>query len=422
VLPAQHTPPVDAVKRNAHRFAFVLHPLTVDYLAKHPRFRWTRQLPRALVEAVAAYMPAMRVGRARGGCSPTTGQPIEGLIYALGATPRQMLTRPPEFTYRRLDHAVRDAAAHGARIVGLGAFTKVVGDAGVTVARRSSIPVTTGNSLTIAATLETAKLTARRMGWANLARGKAMVIGATGSIGSVCSRLLAAAVRDVVLVSIEPDRLVALKQKIEAETPGAQVEIDTSTQRRVGDCDLIVTATSAFGQRVLDVSQCKPGAVILDVALPPDISAEEAAVRPDVLVVESGEVLIPGPVDFSFDIGLPRGVAYACLAEAALLAMEGRFESFTLGRDVDPARVKEIYRLFRRHRFQIAPLRTFGVPLTDALVNEKIGRAEELLRDPALLARVKSEAAARIARIPPRAKGVPAAPAPKPGPPRVRTA
>jgi predicted amino acid dehydrogenase len=390
----------------ATRFAFVLHPLTVDYLARHPRYSWTRHLPRGLVEAGAAYMPAARVGRVAGGRSPATGQPIEGLIYALGSTPRQMLSRPPEFTYQRLGQAVRDAAQQGAQIVGLGAFTKVVGDAGITVARRAPIPVTTGNSLTIAATLETAKLTAKRLGWPDLARGRAMIVGATGSIGSVCSRLLAAAVHDVVLVSIEPDRLVALKQKIEAETPGTKVELDTSTARLVGECDLIVTATSAFGQRVLDVSQCKPGAVILDVALPPDISAEEAAVRPDVLVVESGEVLIPGPVRFSFDIGLPPGVAYACLAEAALLAMEGRFECFTLGRDVAPERVKEIYRLFRRHRFEIAPLRTFGAALTPELVAEKNARAEELRRHPALFERVRREAAERIARIPPRAKGV----------------
>ena len=389
-----------------NRFAFILHPLTIDYLANHPRYRWTRHLPRKLVEASAAHMPASLVGHATGGVSPATGQSVSGLIYALGTTPRQMLSRPPEFTYRRLDRAVRDAADHGAQIVGLGAFTKVVGDAGVTVASRARIPVTTGNSLTIAATLETAKLTARRMGWADLARGKAMVVGATGAIGSVCSRLLAAAVRDIVLVSIEPDRLTALRQKILAETPDATVELDTSTLRWVGECDLIVTATSAFGQRVLDVSQCKPGAVILDVALPPDISAEEAAVRPDVLVVESGEVLIPGPVAFSFDIGLPPGVAYACLAEAALLAMEGRFECFTLGRDVAPDKVKEIYRLFRKHGFQIAPLRTFGALLTDDLVAEKNARAEELRRNPDLLRRVKADAAARIARIPPRAKGV----------------
>jgi predicted amino acid dehydrogenase len=390
----------------AQRFAFVLHPLTVDYLSNHPRYAYTRHLPRKLVELTAAHMPARLVGTVKGGRSAATGLPADGLIYALGATPRQMLTRPPEFTYKRLDAAVKDAAKRGARIVGLGAFTKVVGDAGVTVARRAPIPVTTGNSLTIAATLETAKLTAKRMGWADLARGKAMVVGATGAIGSVCSRLLAAAVKDVVLVSIEPPRLEALKRTILEEVPDANVVTDVSTASWVGQCDLIVTATSAFGLRVLDVSQCKPGAVILDVALPPDISAEEAAVRPDVLVVESGEVLIPGPVKFSFDIGLPPGVAYACLAEAALLAMEGRYECFTLGRDVAPQRVKEIYRLFRKHGFQIAPLRSFGQLLTDELVAEKRARADELNRNPKLLERVKAEAAAKIAKIAPRAKGV----------------
>ena len=393
-------------KDRGHRFAFVLHPLTVDYVPSHPRFAWTRHVPRKWLEVSAAYMPAQCVGTVRGGRSPATGKTVEGLIYALGATPRQMLTRPPEFTYSRLDAAVRDAAARGAKIVGLGAFTKVVGDAGVTVARRASIPVTTGNSLTIAATLETAKLTAIRLGWPSLARGKAMIVGATGSIGSVCARMLAAAVKDVVLVSIEPPRLEELKRKILGETPGATVETDVSTAPWVGQCDLIITATSAFGQRVLDVSQCKPGAVILDVALPPDISAEEAAVRPDVLVVESGEVLIPGPVDFSFDIGLPPHVSYACLAEAALLAMEERFECYTLGRDLVPARVRELYRMYRRHGFQIAPLRTFGQLLTDELVEEKRARTEELLRDPQLFERVKAEAAAKIARIPPRAKGV----------------
>ena len=388
------------------RFAFVLHPLTVDYLGNHPRYRWTQRLPRRWVETAAAYMPGSYVGTVKGSRSEATGKPIDGLIYALGATPRQMLTRPPEFTYSRLNQAVKDAADRGAKIVGLGAFTKVVGDAGVTVANRAPIPVTTGNSLTIAATLETAKLTARRLGWRDLAKGKAMIVGATGAIGSVCSRLLAAAVKDVVLVSIEPDRLSALKQKIMAEVPGATVETDLTTNRWVGECDLIVTATSAFGQRVLDISQCKPGAVILDVALPPDISEEEAAVRPDVLVVESGEVTLPGPAHFSFDIGLPQGVAYACLAEAALLTMEERYECFTLGRDVPPQSVKEIYRLFRKHGLQIAPLRTFGRLLTDDLIEEKNARTDELLRSPGLLERVKQEAAAKIAKIPPRAKGV----------------
>ncbi len=71
--------------------------------------------------------------------------------------------------------------------------------------------------------------------------------------------------------------------------------------------------------------------------------------------------------------------------------MEERYECFTLGRDVPPARVKEIYRLFRKHGLQIAPLRTFGELLTDEMVAGKNARAEELLRYPKLLKRVKAE-------------------------------
>jgi hypothetical protein len=62
--------------------------------------------------------------------------------------------------------------------------------------------------------------------------------------------------------------------------------------------------------------------------------------------------------------------------------------------------------LFRKHGFQIAPLRTFGQLLTDELVAEKRARADELNRNPARLERVTAEAAAKIARITPRAKGV----------------
>ncbi len=69
------------------------------------------------------------------------------------------------FTYRRLQHRRRAMAERkGARIMGLGAFTKIVGDAGITVAQEADIAVTSGNSLTVAATLEAAKIAVIR--WA----------------------------------------------------------------------------------------------------------------------------------------------------------------------------------------------------------------------------------------------------------------
>jgi hypothetical protein len=233
-----------------------------------------------------------------------------------------------------------------------------------------------------------------------------MVVGATGSIGSVCARLLAQAIYDVVLVSIEPEKLIELKRRILAETPGAHVTIATRPADWLGECDLVVTATSAFGQRVVDITCCKPGAVICDVARPPDISEAEAALRPDVLVVESGEVIIPGEVNFGYDIGLPPKTSYACLAETALLAMEGRFEDYTLGRNIEIERVKEIYRLFRHHGFKLAGLRSHGHTLTQADLARKRDLAAALRQDPELFARERQAAAKRLATLPAMSKGV----------------
>ena len=403
-LPAiRYLQPAEA---NINRFAFVIHPLNVGFIHNHKMFHWTRYLPDELVERVAAYFPPIYLSRITGGQSPTTGQRIEGHLISLAATPRQMMSHGERFTYDRLHKAVKISERRGARIMGLGAFTSVVGDAGITVAHESDIAITSGNSLTVAATLEAAKQAVVKMGATDLTKGKVMIIGATGSIGSVCSRLIAQAIYDVVLVSIEPERLIELKRTIQAETPGARVSIATRPDEHLPQCDLIITATSAFGERIVDISKCKAGAVICDVARPPDINAAEAALRPDVLVIESGEVLIPGDIDFGYDIGLPPKTAYACLAETALLAMEGRFEDYTLGRNISIERVKEIYRLFKKHEFQIAGLRSFDKFITDDDLAEKRVLAEAYRRDPAHFARVRSEAESQIVSMPVMAKGV----------------
>ncbi|HTP10937.1 MAG TPA: serine carboxypeptidase [Anaerolineae bacterium] len=389
-----------------NKFAFVIHPLSVKFIHKAKWLGWTKYLPDTLVETAVALMPPMYLSRITGGQSPATGQRVEGYLYTLGATPRKMMANGERFTYSRLNKAARMAERKGARIMGLGAFTSVVGDAGITVANESDIAITSGNSLTVAATLEAAKQAVIQMGAKDLTKGKVMVIGATGSIGSVCARLLAQAIYDVVLVSIEPAKLIELKRKIQQETPGSSVTIATHAADLLGECDLIVTATSAFGQRVIDITKCKPGAVICDVARPPDINEAEAALRPDVLVIESGEVLIPGDIDFGYDIGLPPKTSYACLAETALLAMEGRFEDYTLGRNIEIERVKEIYHLFKKHGFKLAGLRSFGKYITEEDVAQKRLLAEELRANAEKFAQVKRDSAEALAKIPIMSKGV----------------
>ena len=367
--------------RPVDRFAFVIHPLSTEDIFFHPLPKRLRFLPKRLVEWVAAYVWPLYLSRITGVRSPATGKEVEGILITLGATPRELMRRRPGFTYRRLILASRLAQHRGAKIMGLGAFTKVVGDAGITLAKKSDIAITTGNSLTAIAVLETAKQAVLKMG-GRIDKGRAVVIGATGSIGTICSRLLAQDGLDMVLVAPRPEKLIALKRIIEAETPGTQVTIATDSGPHLPGADLVITTTTAMGRRVIDMLKLRPGCVVCDVARPPDVQELDARLRPDVLVVESGRVLLPGKPDFGFDIGLPPGVAYACLAETALLAMEGRFENFTLGRNIDIDRVKEIYLLFQKHGLQMESLHSFGRPISDEEIARKRELADERRRHP----------------------------------------
>jgi predicted amino acid dehydrogenase len=375
------------------RYAFVIHPLTVDNIFNHPQLKYLRFLPHRLIEWSVAQVRPLYVSRITGVRSAATGKEVEGYLITLGATPRELMRRRPGFTYRRLIVASRMAQRMGAQIMGLGAFTKVVGDAGMTVAYKSDIAITSGNSLTVAATLEAAKQAVLKMG-GRVDQGRAVVVGATGAIGAVCSRLLAQAIQDVVLVAPRPEKLIPLKQTIEAETPGARVTIATNAGPHLADADLVVTTTTAAGEKVVDVLGLKPGCVVCDVARPPDVQEEEARLRPDVLVIESGEILLPGQPDFGFNIGLPPGVAYACLAETALLAMEGRFENFTLGRNIEMDKVKEIYRLFKKHGLQLEGLRSFGRYVSDDEVARKRALADDLREHPEKLEALRAQVAA----------------------------
>ena len=383
--------------RDVARFAFVIHPLSIEQVFNHPQLKYLRFLPKRLVERLVANIRPMYLSRVTGVRSPATGQEVEGYLITLGATPRELMHRRPGFTYRRLIVASRMSQQRGAQIMGLGAFTKVVGDAGMTVAYKSDIAVTSGNSLTVVATLEAAKQAVVKMGATDLTKGRAVVIGATGSIGAVCSRLLAQATADVVLVAPRPEKLINLKRIIEKETPGARVVMATNAGPYLPDADLVVTTTTAIGQKVIDVLRLKPGCVVCDVARPPDVREADAELRPDVLVIESGEVLLPGEPDFGFDIGLPPGVAYACLAETAVLAMEGRFENFTLGRNIEMEKVKEMYRLFKKHGLELEGLRSFGRYVTDDELARKRELADDLRQHPekleALLAQATAEGA-----------------------------
>ncbi len=360
--------------QRVNRFAFVIHPLSQEYFKKLKSIELLSYVsPPVLmdtVEKAMAYVPPFVYSHVTGIKSPT-GVEAEGWLISVGGTPKEIMAHSPEFTYRRLLEAAAMAKRLGAQIMGLGAFTKVVGDAGLTVAKRAPLPITTGNSYSASGALWAARDALLRLRLLPTAVPgkimpiKAMVVGATGAIGSVCARLLVLVAEEVHMVSPETAKLLALKESILKERPEAKLFLSSHADKDIEDMDMIVTATSGAGKKVLDIMKVKPGCVITDVARPLDLPPSDVAKRPDVLVIESGEIKLPGKVQMK-NIGLPKGVAYACLAETIVLALEGRFENFTVGRNIEWEKVREIYRLGRKHGMELAAISGVNGVFSDA--------------------------------------------------------
>ena len=386
-------------QKRINRFAFVIHPLSKEFLKKDKAVDFisgfTPPVFLDAVEKVVAYAPPWVYSKVTGIKSPT-GAESEGWLITVGGTPKQMLSHTPEFTYKRLLQAARMAKRMGAQIMGLGAFTKVVGDAGVTVAKKAEIPITTGNSYSASGALWAGADAVRRMGLIKMEPGKkiaakTMVLGASGAIGSVCCRLLAKAFDEVILAGRNTAKLLALQQSILEETPGVKLKITTKPDRYLADMDVIVTATSGAGKKILDITKVKPGCVITDVARPLDLSPEDVAKRPDVLVIESGEIELPGNPEMK-SIGLPKNVVYACMAETIVLALEGRYEIFTVGREIEWEKVREIYKMGLKHGMKLAAISGVNGVFSD----EDIFK----VRDLALEARKKAEQPERTTPAP----------------------
>lgn len=360
-------------KEEITKFSFVIHPLSVNHLFKHPILKHVKKYSKPLekvAEEVFAMSPGFFYGKIDGIVSEKNGKKVEGLIYTVTETPKKLMEAEPDAIYRKILKLCDKAEDAGSKIMGLGAYTKIVGDAGVTIDRLSPIPVTTGNSLSAASTLWAAKLAVETLGFVkkkdNIFKGTVMVVGATGSIGAVSAKILALTWDKIIVVAPRAYKLIELRDEILKINPKANVEISTDADNFSSVCDLIITTTSGQGKTVLDIMKVKPGCVICDVSRPFDIKEADAIKRPDVMVIASGEVTLPGTVDMNIDIGLEGNIVYACLAETALLAMDGKFESFTLSRNINYEKVIEIDRMAREHGVRLSQIMGHSGFITDA--------------------------------------------------------
>jgi fatty aldehyde-generating acyl-ACP reductase len=342
-------------------FAFIIHPIDPkrDVSRKFPLLG--RRLTERQIDFFSTFFPPVYLSEIEGIQSEATGKCIKGWFIACPYTPRRMMELPVQAVYRKITQTGRLAEKLGAQMLGLGAYTSVVGDAGLTIAKSLDVPVTTGDAYTVSIAVQSIVAAAQAME-IPLREATAAVVGATGAIGRVCAELLAEQVGKLILIARDERKLSELCERLE---PQASAELFVTTKMdALSGAQLLLTVTSALHD-VIRPEHLRPGSVICDVARPRDVSAMVASARDDILVIDGGMVDVPGSVDFHFNFGFPPRKAYACMAETMILTLEGRFEDYTLGKDISLERVNEITTLAGKHGFRLSGFRSFEREVTD---------------------------------------------------------
>jgi acetylornithine/succinyldiaminopimelate/putrescine aminotransferase/acyl-CoA synthetase (AMP-forming)/AMP-acid ligase II/predicted amino acid dehydrogenase/acyl carrier protein len=379
------------------RFAFLVHPLAwKDYgdIDESLAPLSGEQLAK-LSGALADNFDPMVVGETR--IVGEHGKAAYGEFILVPRRAEELRQLPPDQAVHEIREAVKVAQKRGAQIVGLGAYTSVVTQGGLSLKGNGLPAITTGNSYTVVAARQTIRLASADRGWL-LPRRSVAVLGAGGSIGQALSVLLARDTGRLLLIGnpAHPDesrerllqvagRIVCSLDQLHGFAPGSVAswvaelnitppkKLDRATLIRLGEeliartgaveigvdtahvlprADVVVCCTSTT-ERMVTEESLRPEAIVCDVSRPSNVGAHVRARRPDVLVLDGGVVRLPGNSLLGFNAGIGKGNAYACMAETMMLALEQRYHDASLGFDLPLEQVLEMERLAEVSGFRV---------------------------------------------------------------------
>ncbi len=281
---------------------------------------------------------------------------VDGRLYEIPMDAAAILDDPGRALEFSRD-AIEGAANWGARIVGLGSMTGIIGGQGVHLSEHSPIPVTTGNSLTVFAALENLAQCCRELN-IDLASERVAIVGIPGSIATAIARLLRPRCRSLCLVARRPSsRATRLSRELDAE-------LITDIPAALATTRIVLSATSSGA--CIEQAWLQPGSVVVDVAVPTDVCGNSAE-RDDVLILSGGLTRVPRsmPLESSY-LWFHHGTIPSCLAETMVLALEDRMECYSLGRDLKCDAIEAIGVMAKSHGFDFTRPFSFGLPLGES--------------------------------------------------------
>ena len=337
------------------KFGFVCHPLDMSDLYRfEPGYRG--QSLQALQEIRRRSKPVLLGGF--DGIKTHTGIDISGLLFSILLLPHEILQARPRDIRKRLLEVVQLARESGCVNLGLGSYWSVWGNGGKSLVKKASLPITSGATFSALASVQTIKRAIDMLG-RDLASQRIAIIGATGAIGRLMTLCLASQARSLSLIA---RHTVALKI-LAGETKSANCSCHTSIQEGVRDCDVVIFCTNTPDDLT---GKCifSPGTLICDISRPRNFHKTSLSHHVGVLAVDGGIIIPPGKCHTTFDIRLPHGMVYPCVAETMILAAMGVQEPFSLGRDISAEKLSKMEKWAKEQGFKVSPPLSFGTPLS----------------------------------------------------------
>lgn len=286
------------------------------------------------------------------------GAVAEGRIYEIPLSAFEILD-DPDRALVFMEDAVNQAIEWGARLVGLGSMTGIVGSRGEFLAERCPVAVTTGNSLTVYTAMQNLYRVAEEFE-IELSDETVAIVGIPGSIASSVAALAAPHCGRLLLVGRNTGSAGVRRF---AEQLGG--EYFSSIPEALKHARVVITATSSGN--CIEQQDLLPGTIVIDVGVPTDVVGGSAS-RPDVLILTGGLVKLPESMNSqSRLLRFQHRFIPSCLGETLALALDNREENLSLGRQLSLDSIQDIGGRARAHGFDFSHLHSFGNPLEDAV-------------------------------------------------------
>ncbi len=400
------------------RFAFLLHPLDAasysDFDSSLNAF--THEQLSDLTNRWSEMVEPFVISGTR--ITGKTGKTAYGEFIVIPYTAKELQNMSPAKVKAKILEGIDIAVARGAKIVGLGAYTSVVTQGGRSLLKYVNVPITTGNSFTVTSGVDALIRSGQKLGL-ELNRATAAVVGAGGAIGKASALLLADKVANLILIGnpnrVEKSNYRMLKvmaemyryltekgnngQVFSTGTVGAYVnnltnrpkvtdsltewidfakqdllsstcpvKITVDIKKNLPDAHIILAATSSTD--VLITSDIlRKGALICDLSRPSNVCKAIPEKRSDVLVIDGGIIEVPGRPDLGWNFGFEKGLAYACMSETMMLALEQHYENTSIGADLNIDYLNRLKTYAAVHGFRLAGFRSFDSPLSESTWN-----------------------------------------------------